>query len=38
MRYEALPWISIFVVVLLVLGFLAWITYGNWHELEDIVK
>jgi hypothetical protein len=32
-HYEALPWFLIFLVVIVVLLFLAWLGYDNWHEL-----
>jgi hypothetical protein len=32
-RYYGLPWIIIFIIFLLVIAFIAWLGYDNWHEL-----
>jgi hypothetical protein len=32
-HYQALPWIMVFVVALLVLAFLAWLGYDNWSDI-----
>jgi len=31
---QALPWIIIFVIILLLLAFFGWIGYENWSELQ----
>jgi len=31
-HYEALPWIIIFIVAMLVLAFLSWLGWDNWSD------
>lgn len=38
MMREALPWILILAVLLVFVAFLAWLGYGNWYAIEDVVK
>jgi hypothetical protein len=32
-RYEALPWIIIFITALLVLAFLSWLGWDQWSDV-----
>jgi Na+/H+ antiporter NhaC len=35
-HYEVLPWVLIFIVVVIVLLFLAWLGYDNWSDLREV--
>lgn len=30
---HVLPWLIVFIVILLILAFLAWLGYDNWSDL-----